>query len=207
MRRLINLQARRLVIASKNSGKIREFNELFAGTGVEVIGLDPALPEVQETGSTFAENALLKARAACAATGLPALGEDSGLAVDALGGEPGIHSVRWVPGTDEDRVVALLARMEAVPDGRRSGRYVSCIAIAMPDGRERIVQGELEGYVGRSPRGGGGFGYDPVFVLSDGRTTAEISMAEKNRISHRGQAMVKVMAFLPELLGLVPEKR
>lgn len=191
----------RLVLASKNPGKIRELQALMAGSGIEVVGLDPAAPDVEETGTTFEENALLKARAACAATGLPALGEDSGLAVDALGGEPGIHSARWVPGSDADRMYALLKRMEAIPDGQRGGQYVSTIAIVTPDGRERVVRGELAGRIGREPRGAGGFGYDPVFVLESGRTTAEITMEEKNAISHRGRALAKAMGILQELLG------
>jgi len=171
------------------------------GSGIEVVGLDPNSPDIAETGSTFEENALIKAQAACSDTGLPALGEDSGLAVDALGGEPGIHSARWVPGTDADRVEALLRRMSEVPDGRRSGRYVSCIALVSPLGQEHIVRGELEGSIGHKPRGTGGFGYDPVFVLPDGLTTAEIPLADKNRISHRAKAFKKAMALLPGLLG------
>jgi XTP/dITP diphosphohydrolase len=189
-----------LVLASKNPGKIREFQALLSGTGIGVIGLPEDYPDVEETGTTFEANALMKARAACAATGLPALGEDSGLAVDALGGEPGVHSARWVPGSDSDRLFALLRRMEGVPDGQRAGRYVSVIAIVTPWGREELFRGELEGAIGRAPRGDGGFGYDPVFVLPGGRTTAEISMAEKNAISHRGKALTKVLARLPELL-------
>lgn len=192
---------RRLVLASKNAGKIRELQALMAGSGITVVGLAPDAADVEETGTTFEENALIKARAACAATGLPAMGEDSGLAVDALNGEPGIRSARWVPGTDADRMYALLERMEAIPDGQRAGRYVSCIAIVTPDGREQVVRGELEGEIGREPRGSGGFGYDPVFVLPGGRTTAEITMEEKNAISHRGRALAKVMAILPQLLG------
>lgn len=194
------MQGSRLVLASKNPGKIRELNAMFAGTGIEVVGLEPDSPEVAETGTTFEENALIKARAACAASGLPALGEDSGIEVDALGGAPGIHSARWVEGTDRDRMGALLKRMELVPDGQRAGRYVSCIALVMPDGRERVVRGLLEGQVARAPRGGGGFGYDPIFELADGRTTAEISPEEKNAISHRRRALEQAMQVLPELL-------
>ncbi|MDF2627507.1 MAG: hypothetical protein K0R39_1338 [Symbiobacteriaceae bacterium] len=192
---------RRLVLASKNPGKLRELQALLAGSGIEVVGLDPAARDVDETGTTFEENALIKARAACAATGLPALGEDSGIAVDALGGAPGVHSARWVPGSDLDRLNALLKRMEAIPDGQRTGRYVSTIAIVTPDGRERVVRGELEGAIGREPHGTGGFGYDPIFVLESGKTTAEITMEEKNAISHRSRALAKVMKLLPELLG------
>lgn len=190
----------RLVLASRNPGKLRELQALMAGTGVQVLGLDPSAAEVAETGSSFEENALIKARAACVATGLPAMGEDSGLAVDALGGDPGIRSARWVPGSDADRMHALLRRMEQVADGHRTGRYVSCIAIVTPDRREAVVRGELEGEIARAPRGTGGFGYDPVFLLPTGLTTAEISMAEKNRISHRARALQKALALLPGLL-------
>lgn len=166
-----------------------------------MLGLDPETPDVEETGGTFEENALLKARAACKALGLPALGEDSGLAVDALGGGPGILSARWAPGSDADRMYALLERMDGIADHKRAGRYVSCIALVTPAGREEVVRGELEGVIARTPRGGGGFGYDPVFVLSDGRTTAEISMTEKNQISHRARALEKALAILPTLMG------
>ncbi len=191
---------KRLVLASKNPGKIRELKALLAASGIEVVGLDPDTPDVKETGTTFEENALIKARAACAATGLPALGEDSGLVVDALGGEPGVRSARWVPGTDADRMYALLERLKGIPEGERTARYVSCIAIVTPSGREAVVRGELEGRIGFEPRGTGGFGYDPVFVLPSGRTTAEITMEEKNAISHRGRALAKALKLLPEML-------
>ncbi|MFZ5823553.1 MAG: RdgB/HAM1 family non-canonical purine NTP pyrophosphatase [Bacillota bacterium] len=191
---------RRLVLASRNPGKIRELQALLAAKEIEVVGLDPSAPDVEETGSSFEENALLKARAACAATGLPALGEDSGLAVDALGGEPGIHSARWVAGTDADRMYALLDRMEVVPDDQRAGRYVSVIAVVTPSGREELFRGELEGRIARAPRGTGGFGYDPIFELPNGKTTAEISMEEKNAISHRARALAKCLERLERLL-------
>ncbi|MFZ5814279.1 MAG: RdgB/HAM1 family non-canonical purine NTP pyrophosphatase [Bacillota bacterium] len=196
----MRVPARRLVLASRNPGKIRELQALLAEREIEVVGLDPSVPDVEETGSSFEENALLKARAACAATGLPALGEDSGLAVDALGGEPGIHSARWVAGSDADRMYALLERMAHLPDDQRSGRYVSVIAIVTPDGREELFRGELEGRIARAPRGSGGFGYDPVFELPEGRTTAEISMEEKNAISHRARALARCLERLPHLL-------
>jgi XTP/dITP diphosphohydrolase len=174
---------------------------MLAHTGIEVLGLDPESPDVEETGATFEENALLKARAACRASGLPALADDSGLAIDALSGAPGIHSARWVTGSDADRMYALLERMADVPDHQRTGRFVSCIALVTPAGREEVVRGELEGVIAYAPRGTNGFGYDPVFVLGDGRTTAEISMAEKNRISHRARALEKALAILPMLIG------
>jgi XTP/dITP diphosphohydrolase len=191
---------KRLVLATRNPGKIRELQALLADKQIEVVGLDPSIPDVEETGTTFEENALIKARAACAATGLPALGEDSGLAVDALGGEPGIRSARWVPGSDADRMYALLERMQYVPDDQRSGRYVSVIAIVTPDGREELFRGELEGRLTRAPRGTGGFGYDPIFELAGGKTTAEISMEEKNAISHRARALAKCLERLEQLL-------
>lgn len=191
---------KRLVLASRNPGKIRELQALLADKQIEVVGLDPSIPDVEETGTTFEENALIKARAACAATGLPALGEDSGLAVDVLGGEPGIRSARWVPGSDADRMYALLERMKNVPDDQRSGRYVSVIAIVTPDGREELFRGELEGRLTRAPRGTGGFGYDPIFELAGGKTTAEISMEEKNAISHRARALAKCLERLEQLL-------
>jgi XTP/dITP diphosphohydrolase len=196
----MNVSDKRLVLASKNPGKIRELESLLAGVGIDLIGLEPDAPDVAETGSTFEENALIKARAACAATGLPAMGEDSGLAVDALGGDPGIRSARWAPGSDADRMHALLRRMAAVPAGQRSGRYVSCIAMVTPDGQEAVVRGELDAVIGFEPRGEGGFGYDPIFVLPDGRSVAELSMAEKNAISHRARALAKALAILPGLL-------
>jgi XTP/dITP diphosphohydrolase len=196
----MNVSDKRLVLASKNPGKIRELESLLAGVGIELIGLEPDAPDVAETGSTFEENALIKAHAACAATGLPAMGEDSGLAVDALGGDPGIRSARWAPGSDADRMHALLRRMAAVPAGQRSGRYVSCIAMVTPDGKEAVVRGELDAVIGFEPRGEGGFGYDPIFVLPDGRSVAELSMAEKNAISHRARALAKALAILPGLL-------
>lgn len=174
---------------------------LLDESGIEVVGLSPDTPDVEETGTTFEENALIKARAASAALGLPALGEDSGLEVDELGGEPGVRSARWVPGSDADRMYALLDRMCDLPPGRRSGRYVSCIALVTPDGREVLFRGELEGRIALAPRGSGGFGYDPVFELEDGRTTAELSMEEKNRISHRSRALAKAMIVLPGMLG------
>lgn len=194
------MSGKRLVLASKNPGKIRELESLMAGISVEIIGLAPDAPDVEETGSTFEENALIKAHAACAATGLPALGEDSGLTVAALGGDPGIRSARWVSGSDADRMYALLKRMEGVPVGQRAGRYVSCIAMVTPDGKEAVVRGELDGVIGAAPRGEGGFGYDPIFVLPDGRSVADLSMAEKNAISHRARALAKALAVLPGLL-------
>lgn len=143
---------------------------------------------------------MIKARAACKATGLPVLGEDSGIVVDALHGEPGVRSARWVPGSDADRMYALLKRMEGVPERKRTGRYVSVIAVVTPSGTERIFGATMDGKIGHEPRGTGGFGYDPIFVVDGKRTVAELSLEEKNRISHRAKALAKVMAHLPKLL-------
>lgn len=195
------MSEKRLVLASKNAGKLKELQAMLAGTGIQVVGLDPDAPDVAETGQTFAENALIKARAAAARTGLPALADDSGLAVDALGGDPGVHSARWVAGTDAHRNAALLRRMADIPAGRRTARFVSCIAIVTPQGREEVVEGMLEGEIGFAPRGSGGFGYDPLFVLPDGRTVAELSLEEKNRVSHRARALAKALPILRALLG------
>lgn len=190
-----------LVLASQNKKKLRELQQLMEGTGIYVRSLPADAPEVEETGETFEENALIKARAAVALTGLPALADDSGLVVDALNGEPGVRSARWVPGTDEDRYQTLLARMEGIPAERRTARFVSVIAVVTPDGREELVRGECEGTIGTAPAGTGGFGYDPVFYFPDGRSMSEISAEEKNRISHRANALAKMIPRLPAILG------
>jgi XTP/dITP diphosphohydrolase len=194
---------RQLLFASRNPGKIREMRALLASSGLpcEVIGLGPDQPDVAETGATFEENALLKARAGCAANGLLCLAEDSGLEVDALGGEPGVRSARWVEGSDADRMWALLRRMEEVAEERRTARYVSVAALVHPDGTAAAVRGTLEGRIARAPRGTGGFGYDPIFVLPDGRTAAELTMEEKNAVSHRRQAFDRALPLLVQMLG------
>lgn len=191
---------KQVVLASQNKKKLRELQQLMEGTGIEVRSLPEGAPEVEETGETFEENALIKARAAVALTGLPALADDSGLCVDALNGEPGVRSARWVPGTDQDRYETLLARLEGVPAERRTARFVSVIAVITPDGREELVRGECEGMIGTAPAGTGGFGYDPVFYFPDGRSMSEISAEEKNRISHRAHALARMIPRLPELL-------
>jgi XTP/dITP diphosphohydrolase len=191
---------KKVVLASQNKKKLRELQQLMEGTGIEVQSLPPDAPEVEETGDTFEANALLKARAAVALTGLPALADDSGLVVDALNGEPGVRSARWVPGTDVDRYQTLLTRMAGVPAAQRTARFVSVIAMVTPDGREELVQGECEGYIGTEPVGSGGFGYDPVFYFPDGRSMAELSAEEKNRISHRARALALAIPRLHALL-------
>ncbi|MBS7262786.1 MAG: RdgB/HAM1 family non-canonical purine NTP pyrophosphatase [Eubacteriales bacterium] len=151
----------------------------------------------EETGTTFEENALIKARAVCAATGLPALADDSGLCVDALDGAPGVFSARYAAMHHVDDANALLLeQMKAVPDGERSARFVASVALARPDGSVVIACGQCRGSIARAPKGDGGFGYDPIFALPDGRTIAELSDEEKNRVSHRGEALRALAAKL-----------
>ncbi len=183
----------KLVLASKNPGKLRELQEILGSLGVEVllesqVGLDL---EVEETGTTFEENAFLKADAVMKASGLPAIADDSGLVVDALDGAPGVYSARF-GGKESDaaRTALLLEKLEGVPAEKRTARFVSAIACRLPDGRTVPAKGSCEGVVADAPRGQGGFGYDPVFLVpSLGKTFAELSAEEKNQISHRGAAL------------------
>ena len=179
--------ALRGVLATGNPGKAAELALLL---GLEIEARDLA---VCETGETFAENALAKARAAAAEGGL-GLGDDSGLVVHALGGEPGVRSARWAGPGDGDRNEALLARLVGVADRRAA--FVCVLAAVTADGRELRAEGRLEGTIALSPSGSGGFGYDPIFVLADGRSLARLDLAEKNAISHRGAA---ARALLPQL--------
>ncbi|HLV97588.1 MAG TPA: RdgB/HAM1 family non-canonical purine NTP pyrophosphatase [Ktedonobacterales bacterium] len=182
-----------LLLATTNPGKLREFREIFAElpfhlTTLDEEGIDM---DVEETGATFAENAVLKARAYAEASGLLTLADDSGLEIDALGGEPGVHSARW-PTYDTpypERLTLVLERLANVPPEQRTARYRCVIALAQPDGWHELVEGTLEGVVADAPRGANGFGYDPIFyVPALGSTTAELSPEEKHRISHRGRA-------------------
>jgi XTP/dITP diphosphohydrolase len=194
----------RVVVATRNPGKVAELRRIFAAYDVDLVGLEefPDAPEVAETGETFAENALLKARAAAESTGLLAVADDSGLAVDALNGMPGIFSARWSGrhGDDEANLTLVLAQLADVPDERRGAMFVCAAAAAVPDGRERVVEGELVGSLIRARRGENGFGYDPVFVPAGSeRTTAELSAADKDAISHRGKAFRALAPLLAEL--------
>ena len=205
----MSIPARRLVLATGNAGKAREIGALLAPAGVEILpqsafGLDSAA----ETGATFVENAILKARHAAAGSGLPAIADDSGLVVDALGGAPGIHSARYagVSGDagDAANVQKLLAALAATPGAPRSARFV-CVAVLLrhpDDPLPLICEGRWEGSIAPSPRGQGGFGYDPVFLPEGGtRTAAELLPEEKNRRSHRGAAFAALLARLPTVLG------
>ena len=196
---------RRVVLASGNAGKLREMRELLAGCGFEVIpqsefGIDPP----HEDGSSFVANALIKARHAARASGLPAIADDSGLAVDALGGRPGIHSARYAGDacSDEDNNEKLLAELADVPEGSRGARY-HCAMVFVRDADDPaplVHEGRWEGSIGFGRRGAGGFGYDPLFLVAgDTRTVAEIPAAEKNRVSHRAQALTALVAALNRL--------
>lgn len=190
----------RLVLATGNPHKVEEIGPLLATVGVSLVPVTHLVSgwDVDETGATLEENAALKAQAAARATGLPAVADDTGLFVDALGGEPGVRSSRWAgPGcTYADNVRKMLVAMASVPAGERSARFRSVVALACPDGSERVFEGELDGEIATRARGRGGFGYDPVFSLPDGRTLAELALEEKNRISHRGAAFAALGSWL-----------
>jgi XTP/dITP diphosphohydrolase len=186
---------RRVLLASRNAKKLEELRRILvrAAGPVDLIGLDdvPAYQEVPETGLTFGENALLKAREGMQRTGLPTVADDSGLAVDALGGAPGVFSARWAGrhGDDEANLRLLLGQLADVPDEHRGAAFVCAAALVLPGGKEHLVDGRQAGALTRAPRGSGGFGYDPIFV-GDGqsRTNAELTPEEKDAVSHRGQA-------------------
>jgi XTP/dITP diphosphohydrolase len=200
---------RRLVLATRNAHKVGELREILADVlaelDLDIVGLAdfPDVPDVIEDGVTFAENALLKARAVAAATGSPALADDSGLAVDVLGGAPGIFSARWSGrhGDDRANLELLLAQLSDVRDEHRGAGFVCAAAIALPDGRTRVEEGHFRGTLTREPRGSNGFGYDPILLVDgDTRTSAELSPAEKNAVSHRGTAFRALSDALRELL-------
>lgn len=185
----------RIVLASKNPHKLIEISKITEKFGMELVleselGVDI---DVEETGTTFEENSLLKARAVMEATGLPALADDSGIAVDALNGEPGVYSARY--GFDESlddwgRLQLLLKNMEPVPDGKRQAKYVCVITFVTPEGEVIQARGESHGEILRSPIGDGGFGYDPIFYYPPfGKTFAQVSAEEKNAVSHRAEAL------------------
>lgn len=191
-----------VVLASRNEGKLVELRRIL-GPDFDLRPLPVEAPEVDETGATFEENALLKAHSAARATGLPAVADDSGLAVDALNGMPGVLSARWSGrhGDDEANLDLVLGQVAGVPEERLGAAFVCAAAIALPDGREHVVRGEIRGRLIRGRRGENGFGYDPIFV-PDGsdRTTAEMDPATKDAISHRGRAFRALAAVVPEFL-------
>lgn len=195
----------KLVLASTNKGKILEFREILAELPLEIVGLADfsAVPEIIEDGATFAENAVIKAKTIAEATGELTLADDSGLEVDALNGEPGVYSARYgQPGwSDRERYQFLLEKMRGIPVGKRTARFRCAVAIVDPqNNRIEQVDGTVEGVILDSPRGDHGFGYDPVFLIPElGKTMAELTGEEKNRFSHRGRAVQKLIAHLKEL--------
>ncbi len=195
----------KLLIATNNAGKLREYHALLSDLPVELTtpdreGIDL---KVEECGESFVENALLKARAYCTAGGLPTLADDSGLEVDALGGAPGVYSARYAGdhATDRDRYEKLLQALQDVPPAQRTARFRCAVALVLPDGTERIAEGECEGVIIDTPRGEHGFGYDPVFYMPAlGKTMAELPMELKNQISHRARALMRMKPVLQALL-------
>jgi XTP/dITP diphosphohydrolase len=196
----------RVVLATRNAHKVVELRRILssAGLDVELVGIDayPNVPEVPETGATFEDNAFLKARAVAHATGEIAVADDSGLAVDALNGMPGVLSARWAGGSgDEANLRLVLAQIGDVPDERLGASFECAAAAVFPDGRELVVRGSLRGSITRQPRGSNGFGYDPIFVPTGSElTTAELEPYEKDAISHRGVAFRALAARLGGLL-------
>ena len=200
----------RLLLATNNPGKVREYRELLGGIpfAIATPTSENLEGEVDETGSTFEENALLKARHFAQASSLLTLADDSGLEVDALNGDPGIRSARYGgPGlTDEERVALLLSETSEVPWEQRTARFRCVIALIWPSGDEATVEGSCEGYIAYEPKGTNGFGYDPVFFYPElDRTFAELDSATKHRLSHRGQAARKAVERLSSLSLSRPE--
>lgn len=190
-----------LVIASRNNRKIEEIRRILKGLDITLYSLQdfPGCPEVEETEETFTGNAALKAKAVAAFTGRAALADDSGLEVYALGGEPGVKSARYAGEQADDRenVAKLLSELSDTPDHMREGRFVCVVALAYPDGKLVTFEGAVEGSIGRKPLGRTGFGYDPVFYpKGHDRTFAEMSPDEKDSMSHRGRALLKLRDYL-----------
>ena len=200
------MAARRLLIASNNLEKVEELRRLLGECGWQIVAPSELglRVDAEETGATYADNARIKAEAFMRASGLPSLADDSGLEVDALSGEPGaLHHLNGWDGRDQaERIQILLNAMKDVPEGNRAARFRAVIVVAMPDGTEFLEEGVLEGEIALAPSGDSGFGYDPVmFVPEVGKTVAELSMVEKNAISHRGRAAAKMASRLRAMAG------
>jgi XTP/dITP diphosphohydrolase len=198
-----------LVLATRNQGKITEFRRILdelAPGQIELIGVDqfPDLVDVDETGSTFEENSLLKSRYTCAATGLPAIADDSGLCVDFLNGDPGIFSARWAGnhGNDQANIEKLLEQLKDVPDNKRTAHFTCIASLVMPDGREQIAEGRFEGHILHAPVGENGFGYDPIFQpLGLSISSAQMSAQEKDLVSHRGKSLRSIAPHVIQMLA------
>jgi XTP/dITP diphosphohydrolase len=194
----------KLLVATGNRGKLKEIRRLLDGADIEIVGLDQLEnpPDVVEDGDTFAANARKKALEMAAFSGYLTLADDSGLVVDALDGAPGVYSARYAgeQGDDAANNARLLKEMDSVPDEKRQAAFHCVVALAWPDGRCETYDGQISGVILRSARGKDGFGYDPLFLVPEyGKTTAELSLDIKNRISHRGSALRKVIPLLMEL--------
>ena len=195
----------KFLIATNNTKKLSELQTILNQFKIEAISLAEAgiFSDVEETGTTFEENARLKAKTAMERSGLPAIADDSGLVVDALNGDPGIYSARYGGDTchnDQERYELLLKNMENIPEDRRSARFVSAVCLCFPDGKEIMTRGEVEGQILYQPRGKSGFGYDPIFYVPiEQATMAEISAERKNKISHRAHALCKLREELEKI--------
>lgn len=196
----------KFIIATNNKKKLVEMERILKPLGIEAVSAKDAgvvLDEVDETGTTFGENAFLKANAAYIKTGMPAVADDSGICVDALGGRPGIFSARYSPEdcvTDEDRTAKILEELHGVPDEKRGAHYTCAICCILPDGSKIEIEETCEGKIGYEFIGDGGFGYDPIFYFGD-KTFAQISGEDKDKVSHRGKALRKLQAALREHFG------
>lgn len=192
----------RVGLATANPGKVREIGAILARAGVEIVAPPDGWEPPEETGETYLDNARLKAHSLASFTGAPALADDSGIEVDALDGSPGVRSARYAGanGTDAENLAMLIEAIRDVPAGRRTARYRCVAVLAYPDGVEAVAEGAVEGSLIVEPRGGGGFGYDPIFVpAGDTRTMAELDPAAKDAISHRGKAFRRLLNELPAL--------
>ncbi len=199
----------RIVLATRNAGKIKEFRRILDeihSDSIELVGLEhfPELVDVEETGETFLENAILKARTVCSETGLPAIADDSGLSVDALGGSPGIFSARWsgVHGNDQANIEKVLKELDSIPAQERGAHFTCVSAFVMPDGSETTAEGILKGHILTKPIGNHGFGYDPIFLpLGSTLSLAQLDAREKDAMSHRGQSLRAIAPRVAAMLG------
>ncbi|WP_407272653.1 XTP/dITP diphosphatase [Radiobacillus sp. PE A8.2] len=194
----------KLIIATKNKGKMKDFEVLFSKYGIEVsslLDLDESIPDIEETGDTFEENAAIKAEAIAASFGIPVLADDSGLMVDALEGRPGVYSARYA-GIEKDDVAnyeKLLSELTDVPDSERTARFVCVLALAQPNHATLLKRGTCEGRIGLNSEGTNGFGYDPIFIPNGyDQTMAQLTAEEKNQISHRKNAIVQLEDWLKQ---------